>query len=112
MGRKEPRFDIEEKIAREMLRLMPNGPKAFTWFFKKVEHFNYREPVTFIAEARAKLEASALIRTEVSPKTARRLQRLMAKLPVKEQMGKCFDEAAKFLKKEAANDPRYSLLNS
>jgi hypothetical protein len=110
MGRKAPRFDIEEKIAREMLRLMPNVPKAFTWFFKKVEHFNYREPVTFITEARAKLEESALLRTEVSPKTARRLQRLMAKLPVKEQMGKCFDEAAKFLKKEAANDPRYSLL--
>ena len=69
MGRKAPRFDIEEKIVREMLQLMPNVPKAFTWFFKKVEHFNYQEPVTFIAEARAKLEESALLRTEVSPKT-------------------------------------------
>src|SRR6185369_13224323 len=57
-----------------------------------------------------KLEESALLRTEVSPKTARRLERLMTKLPVKEQMGKCFDEAAKSLKREAANDPRYSLL--
>jgi hypothetical protein len=34
----------------------------------------------------------------------------MAELPLKEQAGKYFDEAAKFLKREAANDPRYSLL--
>lgn len=103
--------DLDEKIIQEVLRAMPQLPGTFHWLFKKVEHFNHREPTTFVSEVRTKLDKSLPVLTgNVNQKTLRRLWRLLSLLPLKEEARKQLDNFTRLTKQEAATDPRYSLL--
>lgn len=102
--------DVDEKIAKEMLRLMPELPSTLDGLFKKVEQFDHREPTPFIAEMRAEM-GGPLSSLEVNKlDVLQSLGNLLTDLPMKEEARRRLSEIIKITKSEASKDPRYSLL--
>ena len=101
---------VDEKIAKEMLRLMPELPSTLEGLFKKVEQFDHREPTRFIAEMRAEMGGplSSLEVTKLD--VLHSLGNFLADLPLKEEARRRLAEIIKITKSEASKDPRYSLL--
>jgi hypothetical protein len=111
MAKKTRADQADEKIVKEVLRLIPRLPKTIKWLSNKAERFNYREPTTFISDVRAELDKCVpFLGGKGNPKTLRRLWRLLSRLPLKKEGRHRVNEIIRLTKQEAAKDPRYSLL--
>jgi len=111
MARRTGSGDKDDKIVQQVLRVMPQLPRTFLWLCKKAEHFNHREPTTFVSDVRTEVQKSLpLLTGNLNPKTLRRLWRLLSRLPLKEEAEKQLSDLTRLAKREAATDPRYSLL--
>lgn len=102
--------DVDEKIAKEMLRLMPELPSTLHGLFKKVEQFDHREPTRFISEMRAEVGGSVSTLEVNKLDVLQSLGNLLADLPLKEEARRRLAEIIKITKSEASKDLRYSLL--
>ena len=51
MGKRNKKQDEGEEIARELLRLIPTLPRVLQRVFRRVEHFDYKQPTTVVGKS-------------------------------------------------------------
>jgi hypothetical protein len=101
---------VDEKIAREMVRLMPKLPQTLHRIFDKVERFDFRQPTTFIAEMKADIQDCAPKLDGREHLMFYRVWKLLRLLPLERVVRWRMKEIIRITKREAAKDARYSLL--
>lgn len=102
--------DVDEKIAREIVRLMPKLPQTLHCIFDKVEQFDFRKPATFIAEMKADIRNCTPKLDGRERRTFSRVWKLLRFLPLERVVRWRMSEIIRITKREAAKDARYSLL--
>ncbi|MCA1567919.1 MAG: hypothetical protein LC803_20180 [Acidobacteria bacterium] len=102
--------DVDDKIAREIVRLMPKLPQTVDRIFDKVEQFDFRQPTTFIAEMKADMRSCAPQLGGRERRILSRLWKLLRLLPLERVVRWRMNEVIRITKSEAAKDARYSLL--
>lgn len=100
----------EKKIGRELLRMVPELPKMLGRLNDRIEHFDVRQPKTFIADTKRDFDVLANRLQGREQRVLRLLWRLFGKIAFKIVAKPMLLEAIALTKREASVDPRYSLL--
>jgi hypothetical protein len=100
----------EKKIGQELLSMVPELPKMIGRFTDRIEHFDVRQPKTFIAATKSDFEVLANRLQGREQRVARLLWRLFGKLAFKMVAKPMLMEAIALMKREVSIDPRYLLL--
>jgi hypothetical protein len=102
--------DQEKKIGQELLSMVPELPKMLGRLTDRIEHFDVRQPKTFIAATKNDFDVLVNRLQGREQRVARLLWRLFGKLAFKIVAKPMLLEAIALTKREASIDPRYSLL--
>lgn len=100
----------EKKIAQELLSMVPELPKLLGRLNDRIEHFDVRQPKTFIADTKSDFDILANRLQGRKQRVARLLWCLFGKLAFKIVAKPMLLEAIALTKREASADSRYSLL--
>jgi hypothetical protein len=100
----------EKKIAQELLSMVPELPKLLGRLNDRIEHFDYRQPKTFIAATKNDFDVFANTLQGRDQRITRLLWRLFGRLAFRRLAKPMLTELIAITKQEASKDPRYSLL--
>jgi len=113
MGRVAKNEDLsnrEKKIAQELLNMVPELPKLLGRLNDRIEHFDYRQPKTFIAVTKNDFDDFANTLQGREQRLTRLLWRLFGRFAFKRLAKPMLIELIAITKQEASKDARYSLL--
>lgn len=101
--------DKNIEIEREIMRVAPTLPRVLRRTLRRIEHFDFKQPVTLIEKIKADF-AGMPLSAEVTGDTGVMLCRLFTETISRDEFREWYEENLKYLKREAATDSRYSEL--
>ncbi|HKP46315.1 MAG TPA: hypothetical protein VJT50_06925 [Pyrinomonadaceae bacterium] len=102
--------DLQDEIAGEIIRIMPQLPQVMRRTLRRAEHFDTKQPATTIENIKKDFESLPLAIGNGSPEVAEKLIVLLSSPDASDGFREIFKDVVKTLKQQAARDARYSQL--
>lgn len=99
--------DKDDKIMREVIKAAPTLPRVLRRTLHRIEHFDFKQPTTFIEKIKADF-AGMPLSAGVTGDTAMMLCRLLTEAISRDEFCSQYEENIANLKREASTDSRYS----